>query len=303
MALVQTAEASANGTATPRRVPLSAYILTYNEERNLDACLASLHGWAGEIYVVDSYSTDRTLEIAAKYGARVVQNRFSGHSAQHNWTLANVPFTHDWILSLDADQRVTPELREELARVLPQAPPDVAGYFVRRRQIFRGRWIRFGGYYPKHMLKLFRRRAAHCDVDEIDSRFYVQGKTARLGCDIVEDNVNENDIGFWIDKHNHYATKHAIEELKRRRGAGFHQRSRLFGNPDERVHWLKERWYQLPLYLRPFLYFFYRYVVLLGFLDGKQGFVFHFLQAFWFRLLIDIKLEELLRGDAHRPAQ
>src|SRR5262249_6148834 len=120
MALVPaTIERSSNGTPISGRVALSAYVLTFNEGANLDACLASLYPWAGEIYVVDSYSTDRTLEIAAKYGAHVVQNRFSGHSAQHNWALDHVPFVHEWILSLDADQRVTRELHEELARVLP----------------------------------------------------------------------------------------------------------------------------------------------------------------------------------------
>src|SRR5262245_55519192 len=168
---------SGNGPPQPDRVALSVFVLTYNEERNLEPCLASLSPWAGEIFLVDSFSKDRTLEIAERYRARVFQNRFLGHSAQRNWALQNLPFRYDWVLALDADHRVTPELCDELARLIPSAPPDVIGYFINRRQIFRGRWIRHGGYYPKYMLKLFRRGAAHCDDDEFDYRFYVNGPT------------------------------------------------------------------------------------------------------------------------------
>ena len=235
------------------------------------------------------------------YGARVVQNRFAGHSAQRNWALQNLPFRHEWVLALDADHRVLPELRDELAALLPQAPAGVNGYFVKRRQIFRGRWIRHGGYYPKYMLKLFRRGAARCDDDEFDYRFYVDGPTGKLRHDITEDNANEHAIGFWIDKHNKFATEQAVEELKRRGGAAYLLRPKLFGNPDERTLWLKQRWYRLPLFVRPFVYFFYRYFLRLGFLDGKQGFLFHFLQGFWFRLLVDVKLEELAAKETARP--
>src|SRR5438132_8426322 len=106
---------SVNGTPSAPKVPVSVFVLTYNEERNLEACLASLSPWAGEILLVDSYSTDRTLEIAARYEARVFQNRFAGHSAQHNWALQHLPFQYEWVLALDADHRGLPELREELA--------------------------------------------------------------------------------------------------------------------------------------------------------------------------------------------
>jgi glycosyltransferase involved in cell wall biosynthesis len=288
-----------NGSLDPDRVPLSVFVLTYNEERNLEDCLASVSPWAGEVFLVDSFSTDRTLEIAERYGARVFQNRFLGHSAQRNWALRNLPFRYDWVLALDADHRATPELSDELARLLAGPPPDVVGYFINRRQIFRGRWIRHGGYYPKYMLKLFRRGAARCDDDEFDYRFYVDGPTGKLRHDILEDNANEQAITFWIEKHNKFATEQAVEELKRRRDAnGYLARPRLLGNPDERVLWQKRLWYRLPLFVRPFLYFFYRYFLRLGFLDGKEGFIFHFLQAFWFRLLVDIKLEEMAAGQA-----
>jgi len=275
--------------------PLSVFVMTYNEERNLAACLESLAPWADEIFVVDSLSTDRTAEIAASYGAKVVPHAFEGHSRQRNWALEHLPFRNPWVLALDADHRVTAELRDELIEKLPAMPEDICGLYVKRRVIFRGRWIRFGGYYPKWMLKVFRRGKARCDDDEFDYRFYIDGKTARLQHDILEDNLNEYDIGFWIAKHNKFASEQAAEELKRRaEHFALTVKPRLWGSPDQRVLWLKMRYYQAPRYLRPFVYFFYRYFWKLGILDGKQGFIFHFLQAFWFRLLVDIKIDDLL---------
>lgn len=281
-----------------QRLPISAIILTFNEELNLEDCLRSLSGWVGAIFVVDSGSTDRTLEIARCYGATIVSHPFETHARQWAWALANLPLSYAWVLGLDADQRVMPALRAELAQLFGIDTGRLAGLdglYVKRRQIFRGSWIRHGGYYPKYLLKLFRAAAVHIDDhDLMDHHFYVAGPTALLANDIVEDNRKEQAISFWIAKHIRYAELHAREELRRRTGRAWPISPALFGSPDQRVIWLKSRWYRLPLYLRPFLYFFYRYIVRLGLLDGKQGFIFHFLQAFWYRLLVDIHLDDLL---------
>ncbi|HYW08351.1 MAG TPA: glycosyltransferase family 2 protein [Longimicrobium sp.] len=274
-------------------VPITAIVLTWNEADNLEPCLASL-AWVDELFVVDSGSTDATLAIAERFGARVVHHDFATHSAQWAWALGELPITHPWVLGLDADQRVTPELAAELAERFPtpDGPADVDGCFVKRRQIFRGKWIRHGGYYPKYLLKLFRLGAVTFDAaDLMDHHFYVAGPTAKLRHDIVEDNRKEHDITFWIDKHNRYARLHAREERMRRAGAGWALEPKLTGSPDQRVVWLKQRWYRMPLFVRPALYFGLRYFVQLGFLDGKQGFIFHFLHAFWYRLLVDIHLD------------
>jgi len=120
------------------------------------------------------------------------------------------------------------------------------------------------------------------------------GRVAKLQNDLIEENQKESDISFWIDKHNRYATLLAREELQRKRDHWQDPvESSLVGNPDQRTLRLKQLWCRFPLYVRPFLYFLYRYFLRLGFLDGKEGFIFHFLQAFWFRLLVDIKLEEI----------
>lgn len=275
-------------------VRLSAFVLTRNEEHNLDACLQSLADWCADIHIVDSFSTDRTLEIARKYTPKIHLRAFDGHTKQRSWALKNLPFENEWVIALDADHRVTPELRDELILTFAESPKNVDGFYVKRRQIFRGRWLRFGGYYPKYMMKVFRHADAFLDDNEFDYRFYVKGKTAKLQHDIIESNENEWHISFFVEKHNKFASELASEELKRRSGVGYLVPATPLGTSDQRTLWLKILWLRLPLYLRPFLLFSYRYFLRLGFLDGKQGFIFYLLQSFWFRLLVDIRIEEML---------
>jgi glycosyltransferase involved in cell wall biosynthesis len=248
--------------------------------------------------VLDSGSRDGTLEIARKYGAQVFEHPFETHAQQWTWALHHLPIAHEWILGLDADQQITAELREELAALFasPDVLRDVNGFFIKRRQIFRKVWIRHGGYYPKYLLKLFRRSRVQLDANELaEHHFYVDGATRRLQSDLIEDNRKEHDLAFWMQKHIRYAALQAQDEAARRqRSSAWLIRPALFGNPDQRVLWLRERWYRSPLFVRPFLYFVYRYIFLLGFLDGKQGLVFHFLQSLWFRLLVDVYLDEAL---------
>lgn len=283
---------------TPIRCPLSVVVLTYNEARNLPDCLASVADWVTDLYVVDSSSTDDTAAMAMQHGAHLVTHAFESHAKQWRWALQNLPITTEWVLGLDADQRVSTALQHEIAQLLGEdhaMKTGPVGYFLKRKQIFRGRWIKHGGYYPKYLLKLFRRTAVWIDADElVDHHFRVHGPVATLQHDLIEDNQNERDISVWVNKHNRYATLQAQEEMARsNRAHQSHLSSALSGSPDDRTLWCKQLWYRLPLYLRPLLYFLYRYVCRLGFLDGKEGFVFHVLQAFWYRLLVDIKLDEL----------
>ena len=277
-------------------VPISVVILTRDEERNLPACLASLQGLVAEIFVVDSGSTDATVEIACQYGAHVVQHEFSGHNAQWHWALTTLPIQNAWVLGLDADQRLTPELaREMAARFANGMPAHVNGFYVARRNVFRGRWIRWGGYYPKYLLKLFRRDSIRFDdADLLDHHFRIAGPTARLDGDIIEENHKEDSIDFWVRKHLQYAELLAREEMRRSAGTRIAPvKARVTGTPDERAEWLKRMWNRLPRFLRPAGYFVWRYFIRLGFLDGKEGFAFHFLHAFWFRLIADLKIDEM----------
>jgi glycosyltransferase involved in cell wall biosynthesis len=279
-------------------IPLSVLVTTRNEEANVERCLRSVHGFADQIFVLDSESADRTVEIASRFAE--VRTLAYDHGRIipwiFQWGLDNLPLRHDWVLILEADQAVTPELRAEIAAVL--ACPEVreAGFYIRRRQIFRGRPLRFGGYGSKVLLKLFRRSRSELDPVEQDTRVYVHGPVGRLRSPLDEWNRKEDFILFYLEKHLRYAEAFAREEYERqRRRLPWKATPRFFGTPDERILWLKDRYYRMPLFVRPALYFLYRYFFLLGILDGRTGFVFHFLQAFWFRLVVDIRLEELLR--------
>jgi len=280
-------------------IPLSVLVTTRNEEANVERCLRSVHGFADQIFVLDSESTDGTVEIARQYAE--VHTLAYDHSRIipwiFQWGLDNLPLRNDWVLILEADQAVTPALRTELAALLAR-PEEVRedGFYIHRRQIFRGRPLRFGGYGSKVILKLFRRSRSGLDPVEQDTRVYVRGPVGRLRAPLEEWNLKEDSIQFYLQKHLRYAEAFAREELeRRRRGLPWKATPRLFGTPDERILWLKDHYYRMPLFLRPLLYFLYRYFFLLGILDGKTGFVFHFLQAFWFRLVVDIRLEEMMK--------
>ena len=221
----------------------------------------------------------------------------------YQWSLDNLPIRNDWVMILEADQLLTPALKDELLKLFSGGPIEQNGFYVRRRQVFRGKMLRFGGYGSKYMLKLFRRSCGELDPEETDTRVYVRGLVGKLRSPIIEENVKENDILFYLQKHLRYADVFAREELKREEeGINWKLNPTLFGTPDQRVLWLKQIFFTLPLYVRPFVYFLYRYVFLLGFLDGKQGAIFHFLQAFWFRLVWDIRLEELRAKQRHIDA-
>jgi glycosyltransferase involved in cell wall biosynthesis len=283
-------------------IPLSVLVVTRNEERNVERCLLSVHGWADQVFVIDSESSDRTTEIACRYADSVVELPYD-HTRIipwiFQWALDNLPLRNEWVLILEADQALPPALKREMAALLaPQRIAVIAesGFYIRRRQIFRGHPLRFGGYGSKYLLKLFRRSRSELDPVEQDTRVYVRGKVGRLRQPLEEWNKKEDEILFYLEKHLRYADAFAHEELLRRRqNLPWKLTPRFFGTADERTLWLKTRYYRMPLFLRPCLYFLYRYFFLLGILDGGTGFLFHFLQAFWFRLVVDVRLAELLR--------
>jgi glycosyltransferase involved in cell wall biosynthesis len=285
-------------------IPVSAIVVTRNEEANIARCLGGLSGFVDEIFVVDSESEDRTREIASGFPVQVHTLPYD-HSKIipwiYQWALDTLPLRNEWVMILEADQLCSDELKDELRRLFLRGSVEQDGFFFRRKQVFRGKWIRFGGYGSKYLLKLFRKGKGSFDVQEEEPRVYVQGKTASLKGWLVEDNAKEHEILFYLQKHLRYAQAIAKEELLRRsEGFRYKYRPSFFGSPDHRTLWLKQMYYRLPLYVRPWLYFFHRYFLLLGFLDGKEGFIFHFLQAFWYRLVVDIRIEEMMRQQKAR---
>lgn len=272
------------------KLPISVIILTYNEEINLENCLKSIANWASEIFVVDCYSTDKTLDIAKRYGAKIVQHPFENQSQQFNWALDNLDIKSDWILRLDADEYLTPELKKEIGEALfnmrtsdvsnisvnvrTSDVQEINGFYIKRRVYFMGKWVKHGGYYPLWFLRIFRKGKARCENRKVDEHLILlEGKTARLKNDFIDD--NKKDLTYWIEKHNNYASREAEEILSGKRGG----RKKNF-------------YYSLPFFCRAWFYFIYRYFFRLGFLDGKKGLIFHFLQGLWYRFLVDAKIYE-----------
>lgn len=278
----------------------SFIILTFNEEVHLPRLLESIKELNAPIFILDSGSTDATLAIAEAYQATVLYHKFENHPKQWHFALTNFDIQTEWIIGLDADQIVTSELRQKLALFNDKTvDKEINGIYFNRKNYFRGRWIQHGGYFPKYLLKMFRKGYGHSDLNEnMDHRFVVEGKTQiwKKGF-LIEENTKENDISFWLEKHNKYSDLVAQEEVERIQKLRSQQTTRNFvGNPDERIAFLKNIWWKLPLYWRPCIYFIYRFFFQFGFLDGKEGRIFHFLQGFWFRIIVDIKIEELLKN-------
>jgi glycosyltransferase involved in cell wall biosynthesis len=272
-------------------------ILTKDESKNLPICLRSLEILDAEVFVVDSGSTDSTLEIARQAGCRIFTNEWVNHAHQLNWAIKNLPISAPWTMRIDADERLTPELAAEILQTLPLASPEIVAYQVRRRVFFMGRWIRHGGYYPTWLLRIWRTGSGICEERWMDEHVVVQGgKIADLQHDIIDE--NQKGLTFWIDKHNHYADR----EVKDLLGISASNENHLLGNGQNlqasQRRWVKKHLYaRSPLFIRAFIYFLLRYIIGLGFLDGIQGLIFHFLQGFWYRFLVDAKIYEL----RHQP--
>lgn len=275
----------------------SFVILTFNEETHLPRLLASIKDLNAPIYILDSGSTDKTLEIAEQFEAVVKVNKFENHPKQWDFALRNFAVKTPWIIGLDADQIVTAELFNLLKNFNDEDYQDINSIYFNRKNFFQGTWIKHGGYYPFYMLKMFRTDVGFSDLNEnMDHRFVAPGKSIiwKNGY-LLEENLKENDTEFWIAKHKKYSKLIAEEEYERT----FSNRSQtvnpiFFGNPDQRRAWFKRMWWNLPLGLRPYLYFSYRLIFKLGILDGKTGIYFHYLHALWFRKLVDKELKTLI---------
>lgn len=268
-------------------MPLSVIVLTFNAEATIGATLASARRVSDDVHVVDSFSTDRTLEIARAAGAAIVQHEFKDYSAQRNWAIDTLPLRHEWELHLDADEQVSDELVAELMALMASgAPPDIVGYHIPRLVQFHGRALRHGGMYPIYHLRLFRHGRGRCEDRKYDQHFFVDGRTARLSAPMIDD--IRQPLTEWTARHNRWADAE-VEELLNP-GAGAIRGGT--GDPIAEKRAQRAWYYRQPLFLRAFLLFLYRYVLKLGFLDGREGMIFYVLQTFWFRFLVDAKLYE-----------
>jgi len=273
-----------------RFLPISVIILTYNESKNIRDCLESVKELTDDIILVDSGSTDDTLVIASGYSTTVYHHPFENYSKQRNWAFANVEAKYPWILNLDADHRLTKELLTELREWFSKGiPSHINGFMASRRTMFMGRWIKHGGHYPVYHGILFRKGFGECENKEYDQHFLIHGESQVLKGD-VEDIITDS-LTTFVTRHNKWATLEANDILNMA-DQDKKVKPNKKGNVMEQRRYQRMKYYGYPIFWRVFLYTFYRFVAKRGFLDGKEGLIFHFLQGFWFRFLVDAKIYE-----------
>lgn len=285
--------------AIPPKIPVSVLIPAKNEELNLPACLASV-ARADEVFVVDSQSGDRSIAIAEAEGANVVQFHFNGRwPKKKNWSLENLSFRNDWVLIVDCDERITPELWDEIAQRIQN--PNYAGYYLNRRVYFLGKWIRHGGKYPDWNLRLFRHKQGRYENlstedipntgdNEVHEHVILEGPVGYLKEDMLH--IDFRDIYHWLARHNRYSNWEARVYYNILTGQGVDNTigANLFGDAVQRKRFLKKIWVRLPF--RPFLRFMLFYILRLGFLDGRAGYIYGRLLS-QYEYHIAIKLYEL----------
>ncbi|ASF45706.1 glycosyltransferase family 2 protein [Methylovulum psychrotolerans] len=271
---------------------LTIIVLTFNEERHIRRCLDSFSGIASRVVVVDSGSSDQTREIAANSGADVYGNPWLNYAKQFNWALDHCNIRTDWVMRLDADEIVTPALALQLRQQLALIPAATAGITINRQIHFMGKWIRHGAIYPIRTLRVWRNGRGRCENRWMDEHILVEGDIHHINADIAD--INLNNITWWINKHNHYASREAVDLLMGENNNTAGEAAKAMNAQAHIKRWIKHHIYaHLPLGMRALCYFLYRYFFRLGFLDGWPGLVFHVLQGLWYRFLVDVKVYEL----------
>jgi len=277
------------------KLPITVIVLVYNESKNIFDCLKSVSDLTDNIIVVDSNSTDNTLEIASKFGVKVYNHPFENYAKQRNWALNNVQIDHDWVMNVDADHRIMPEMVEELkAHFKNGIPNDINGFLASRRTMFLNKWIRHGGHYPVYHGIIFRKGKGICEEKEYDQHFLITGNTLVLKSNVID--IITDSLTTFIARHNKWATLEAQDALQLE--SDMYSDAQVVkpnknGNLMEKRRYQRLKYYSYPLFTRTYIYFVYRFFFKFGFLDGKEGVIFHILQGFWFRFLVDAKIYEM----------
>lgn len=274
---------------------ITVIILTYNEEIHIRRCLENAQKFARDIFLVDSYSTDSTLKIAKAMNVPVYQNKWeNNYSKQFNWGLNNLPIQTKWILRLDADEYLTEELIDELNEKLPTLEDGVSGITIPLKRVFMGRHIKRGTGLVTQM-RIFRYGKAQCEIRLMDEHIELfEGSSVTFNGAWVDDNLNS--IGWWTAKHIGYAIREAVDLLDIEYsiiGNANNDQAKILSAEAVTKRQRKHKYVRMPLFWRSFLYFFIRYVIRGGFLEGKEGFLWHFLQGWWYRTLVDAKVFEI----------
>ena len=273
---------------------LTVIILTYNEEIHIERCIRSLLPIAKKIFIVDSFSDDNTVNIAESLGAEVKQRKWLNYADQFQWGLDNCPIESEWVMRIDADEYLDNIMQNELHNVLENSSENISGYICNLRNVFLGKKIRYGGYDPLKLLRVWRFKLGRIESRWMDEHIVLSsGDIVTAPGEIIHNNLNTH--SWWTDKHNKYADREMIDVIsKKYRLFEIDNQIQKTDNISAKIkRYVKENIYsKLPLFVGPTLYFLFRYVIFLGFLDGKEGFAYYFFQAFWYRCLVDVRVLE-----------
>ena len=269
------------GNMTKKKAKVSVIIITLNEEENMEQCLQTIYGWSDDIHIADSNSIDNTVEIAKNYTDNIHIVERGNWATIRQWALSSIHLKYEWILFIDADEWLTEELKNEIIQKI-NSDPDENGFYIRFKFMFLNKWLKHGDQYGK-VLRLFKYNKVHC-VPDGDGECYVpEGEVGMLKNDFIHQDLKP--FSAWIDKHNRTSLMAAKRYMEIREGK--------IDEAITRRRRLRKIWDKFPLLLKPFLMFFYVYFIKLGFLDGKEGLVYHLHHAFWYELLIYTKIKEM----------
>lgn len=273
---------------------LTIIILTKNEEQNLKKCIESFRNVAKRVVIIDSYSADKTIELAKSLGAEVYEHQFENHASQFNWALDNINLQTEWVMKVDADEEFTPELADEIDKRLDALTKNITGVILRRRVYFMGKWLKHGGKYPELLLRIFRVGHGMSEMKLMDEHLIVtDGDVVTFKNDFLDN--NNKSLEWWINKHNWYSNKEVLEQQMKADNAdkdGTVEETETSMQAKIKRFIKNHGYYSLPKFFRAHLYFIYRYYIRLGFLDGTEGKIYTFLQAYWYRFLVDAKMYE-----------
>lgn len=269
---------------------IGVIILTKNEEIHISRCMDSVSKISDKIFVVDSYSDDNTVSIVKSHGGLVKQRNWKNYSDQFQWAIDNFPFDVDWLMRIDADEYLSDELCLNVNNINEKELVNNNSIYVNRRIVFNGKWIRRGGIYPTELLRIWRIKCGKIEDRWMDEHIVVRNESSiKLKGDIIDENINN--FTWWINKHNSYASREALDYLIHK--FKLHEEEivlkSLRKSGVKRI--LKETIFEnSALLVRPIIYFIYRYFFRLGFIDGVEGFIWHFMQGLWYRMLVDVKI-------------
>ena len=268
-------------------IDITALILTYNEELHIERCILSIKKFAKEIIVIDSFSTDRTSQICSKYNVRVIKNKFKYQAQQMNWALENIDIKTEWIIRVDADEYFSNNFEEKLNKKIWHLDKNISGIIINRKVKFLNKIINYGSTSPHKTLRIWKKGKGYTEDLLMDEQIIVKGETDYLDADLIDENLKS--FNWWIRKHKRYAEREAINYLSQKKN----NKVEIYTPEDSskiNKYSKLQIYYNLPIFIRPFLLFVYCYIIKLGFLSGWQGSIFYAVQVFWYRLLVDFKI-------------